>query len=546
MHTEIFNQIDLLVSMAGSTLNPLDIESELIAINKDIQDKKQEIQDLKSIMNDARYFNASSELVDKNIEVSLKAKISRLNRKVKDIHAKLDDKKEEEEKLHNDVTSLKAKLEENKKYVNTLESKTNTSSLFQEIITNEKNHVQALEEELKGKSERYESVLRELELNHQALSEITLKRDSEEARLKDILDDLNNPNAYIDEDLKMHDEERLNSLSKSLEDLQNKKLEYLTDPNMIGADAKELIVNEDYTEALNKIKELLAIVKAKPYMDVTNLSVLDEELEKKENERRELSSLIDSKNYAEMNRDTITKRIGYAQEEVEKEKNEISNYQASMQDIDQNVIANLSALIKDLESEIVKVTKEIEEYSLMVKDNSRSRKTKLNLENAKLKKEKEKEVMEMVLANYKKDLLFQVNVTSTMAKIIEKFNHNIEKYKQEITELQRLAEINSTSKDFVLEEQDKEKLRSINEEIKQIKNRKNFTRTPDEIYDEIEMFLANQTTSSASPKQEEKKEVIEPVIDDLFTDTLESQPRIKVVEMIPAQTVQSGGATYGA
>ena len=133
-----------------------------------------------------------------------------------------------------------------------------------------------------------------------------------------------------------------------------------------------------------------------------------------------------------------------------------------------------------------------------------------------------------------------------MAKIIEKFNHNIEKYKQEITELQRLAEINSTSKDFVLEEQDKEKLRSINEEIKQIKNRKNFTRTPDEIYDEIEMFLANQTTSSASPKQEEKKEVIEPVIDDLFTDTLESQPRIKVVEMIPAQTVQSGGATYGA
>ena len=546
MHTEIFNQIDLLVSMAGSTLNPLDIESELIAINKDIQDKKQEIQDLKSIMNDARYFNASSELVDKNIEVSLKAKISRLNRKVKDIHAKLDDKKDEEEKLHNDVTSLKAKLEENKKYVNTLESKTNTSSLFQEIITNEKNHVQALEEELKGKSERYESVLRELELNHQALSEITLKRDSEEARLKDILDDLNNPNAYIDEDLKLRDEERLNSLNKSLEELQNKKLEYLTDPNMIGADAKELIVNEDYTEALNKIKELLAIVKAKPYMDVTNLSVLDEELEKKENERRELSSLIDSKNYAEMNRDTITKRIGYAQEEVEKEKNEISNYQASMQDIDQNVIANLSALIKDLESEIVKVTKEIEEYSLMVKDNSRSRKTKLNLENAKLKKEKEKEVMEMVLANYKKDLLFQVNVTSTMAKIIEKFNHNIEKYKQEITELQRLAEINSTSKDFVLEEQDKEKLRSINEEIKQIKNRKNFTRTPDEIYDEIEMFLANQTTSSASPKQEEKKEVIEPVIDDLFTDTLESQPRIKVVEMIPAQTVQSGGATYGA
>ena len=38
MHTEIFNQIDLLVSMAGSTLNTDDIESELITINKEIQD----------------------------------------------------------------------------------------------------------------------------------------------------------------------------------------------------------------------------------------------------------------------------------------------------------------------------------------------------------------------------------------------------------------------------------------------------------------------------------------------------------------------------
>ena len=502
------------------------------------------------MMNDTRYFNASSELVDKNIEVSLKSKISRLNRKIKDIHSKLDDVKEEEEKLHNDITSLKARLEENRKYVDTLESKASANQLFQDITINEKNHIQALEEELKVKSDRYESILKELELNNQALSEITLKRDSEEARLKDILDDLNNPNAYIDEDLKVRDEERLNSLNQSLEDLQKKKLEYLTDPNMIGADAKELIVNEDYTEALNKIRELLSIVKAKPYMDVTNLSVLDEELEKKENERAELSSLIDSKNYAEMNSDTVTKRISYIEGEIEKERKEISDYQESMQDIDQNVIANLSSLIKDLESEIVKVTKEIEEYSSLVKDGSKSRKAKLNLENAKLKKEKEKEVMEMVLVNYKKDLLFQVNVTNTMTKIIEKFNHNIEKYEQEIAELQRLAVVNSASKDFVLEEQDKEKLRSINEEIKQIKNRKNFTRTPDEIYDEIEMFLANQTTAPVSPKQEEKEEAVEPEIDDLFTDTLEEQPRIKVVEMIPAQTVQSGavsgGATHGA
>ena len=551
MHTEIFNQIDLLVSMAGSTLNTDDIESELITINKEIQDKKQEMQDLKGMMNDTRYFNASSELVDKNIEVSLKSKISRLSRKIKDIHYKLDEVKKEEEKLHLDITSLKTRLEENRNYVKTLESKANANPVFQDIFVNEENHIKKLEEEFKLKSDRYNSVLKELELNNQALSEMTLKKDSEEARLKDIMDDLNNPKAYIDEDLKMRDEERLNSLQESLEVLQKRKLEYLTDPNMIGADVKELIINNDYTEALNKIKELLQIVKAKPYMDVANLSVLDDELEKKENERAELSNLIDSKNYKEMNSDAIGKRIAYIREEIESEQKGISDYQLSVQNIDQNVVANLSNLIKNLEDEIGSLIKEIEEYQTMIKDNSKTRKTKANLENTILKKEKEKEAMEGVLANYKSDLLFQINVSNMLSEMIDKFNHNIENYQKEMQELQRLAAMNETSKDFIEEEQDKEKLRNINEEIKQIKNRKKYTRTPDEIYDEIEMLLAKETSVEApTTKVEVKEEVTIPEVDNLFTDTLEEQPRIKVVEMIPAQTVHSeattGGATYGA
>ena len=551
MHTEIYNQIDLLVSMAGSTLNTDDIESELITINKEIQDKKQEMQDLKGMMNDTRYFNASSELVDKNIEVSLKSKISRLSRKIKDIHYKLDEVKKEEEKLHLDITSLKTRLEENRNYVKTLESKANANPVFQDIFVNEENHIKKLEEELKSKSDRYDTILKELELNNQALSEMTLKKDSEEARLKDIMDDLNNPKAYIDEDLKMRDEERLNSLQESLEVLQKRKLEYLTDPNMIGADVKELIINNDYTEALNKIKELLQIVKAKPYMDVVNLSVLDEELEKKENERAELSNLIDSKNYKEMNSDAIGKRIAYIREEIESEQKGISDYQLSVQNIDQNVVANLSNLIKNLEDEIGSLIKEIEEYQTMIKDNSKTRKTKANLENTILKKEKEKEAMEGVLANYKSDLLFQINVSNMLSEMIDKFNHNIENYQKEMQELQRLAAMNETSKDFIEEEQDKEKLRNINEEIKQIKNRKKYTRTPDEIYDEIEMLLAKETSVEApTTKVEVKEEVTIPEVDNLFTDTLEEQPRIKVVEMIPAQTVHSeattGGATYGA
>ena len=301
MHTEIFNNIDLLIEMAGSTLNTLDIEGELRDINKEIQDKKGQIDDLKGMMNDTRYFNASSELVDKNIEVSLKSKISRLNRKIKDIQLRLNDVKKEEAKTHDDVIALKDRIEKNKEYISLLESKSGKlDSAYQSIVEQENMAMESLEQELAKKDKRYQEVLRELEVHEQALKELSDKKNSDSARLREIEDNLGNPNAYIDEDLKSHDEERLNSLNESLVILQKRRLEYLTDPNMIGMDAKELIANNDFTEALKKIKELVTIVKAKPFMDITNKQILDEELEKKEAERTELANYIDSKNYAGM------------------------------------------------------------------------------------------------------------------------------------------------------------------------------------------------------------------------------------------------------
>ena len=224
MHTDIFSNIDLLIEMAGSSLNTLDIEGELKDINKEIQDKKAQIEDLKGMMNDTRYFNASSELVDKNIEVSLKSKISRLNRKIKDIQLKLNDVKKEEAKTHDDILTLKGRIEKNKEYNTLLESKSGQlDSAYQSIVEQENKALQDLEQELEKKNKRYQEVLRELEVHEQALKELTDKKNSDSTRLKEIEDNLANPNAYIDEDLKSHDEEKLNSLNEALESLQKRR-----------------------------------------------------------------------------------------------------------------------------------------------------------------------------------------------------------------------------------------------------------------------------------------------------------------------------------
>ena len=250
--------------------------------------------------------------------------------------------------------------------------------------------------------------MKNLELNGQALSELRLKKEAEEIRLDDVTDNLNNPNTYMDQELKKQDEEKLISLHENLEELQKKKLEFLTDPNMIGADAKELVANKDYTEALNKIKELVVVVKAKPFMDVTNLAVLDEELEKKEMERNEIANYIDSKNYATINSDEVSKRIRYLNTEIEKEQNNIKNLHDMSQVVDQGIDQDLVHLIEELETKILQLDKEVDEYGELIKDSTKTRRTKANLENSILKKKKEKDILEQVLKDYKEDLFFKL------------------------------------------------------------------------------------------------------------------------------------------
>ena len=547
MYTDIFNNIDILVAMAGSNLSASEIEAELIQINKEIQDKKQVIEELKSMMNDHRYFNASNELVDKNIELSLKSKLGRLNSKLKGLKIKLDTARVDKNMLDRDITVLKEKIEENEKYIEQLKTKTNEkkNDNLAQILNQEEKHLHALQQALTDKEKKSETISKDLELTEQAWNELNQKKSEDEKRLQEIEDNLNNPNAYIDEELKQKDEEQLKHLSASLEELQQKKLEYLTDANMIGADAKELIVNGNHTEALAKIKELLTIVKTKPYMDITSLSVLDEELEKKESERTELSNYIENKDYTSMNSEAVKKREEYLQEDTAQKKQQIDELNHLVEAVNQDIDGALASMIRSLEEEISNITKEVDEYRTMLEDTTKSRKTKANLENAILKKEREKEVVEKVLANYKRDLLFQITISNSFLKIKERLEQVISDYQEESLELNRMSYMDGLEKDYVLEEKDKEKLKNINEEIRLIKNRKKFDKTPDEIYDQIEMLLAEIKPEKNTFKEPVKEEAMDLGIDDLFSDKEEA--KLKVVEMIPAQTVTSSkGDSYGA
>ena len=169
MHTEVFKNIDLLIEMAGSKFNQDDIESDLIQVNKDIQDKKQRLEDLKSIMNDTRYFNASSELVDKNIEVSLKSKITRLNRKIKTLELDKESVKRNEKDSYLELESLKKQIDDTKKYLDVLHSTSLDDKDYQTIIKHEEEYLTKLNQTLEEKNKLYEDVLSKSNLLEKAL-----------------------------------------------------------------------------------------------------------------------------------------------------------------------------------------------------------------------------------------------------------------------------------------------------------------------------------------------------------------------------------------
>lgn len=511
MHTEVFNNIDTLIDMANSSLSIDEITAELTSLKKQIKRKENDIEDLKAIMTESRYFNASNELVDKNIEISLKNKITRLNRKQKDLKKEIDEVKNQERTLHNEITSLQDKFANDELYIASIKTKTensNANEYYKTLLSQVKNNNELLKSELDKKVIQYNEVLKELETKNTNLSDISAKLDKEKQHLNDILDNLANPTCYIDEDLKAIDEEKLANLTKDLENLEKRKAELLTDANMVGADAKELIVNSDYYEAMNKIKELVKIVKKKPYMDINSNAILTEELEKKENLRVELSTLIDNKNYEELDTDTLFKRKEYIKAEIENHQKEIASYQQEINNIDSFVNETLGTRISEIENEILKTEKNINEYRNIIKDKSKSSRSKLNLESTITKKEKEKEILNEILLSYKNDLLTKIEQTNTLTNIIDNLNKDIQKKQEEGQNLQKLSLLDFKTKDYAEEEQDKEKLKAINEEIKEIKNRQRFDKTPDEIFDQIDMLLADfkpNITSNEENKAESNK-----------------------------------------
>ena len=118
MQSNIFDLIDLLVKMSGSNSNLDELKADLIDTETNIQEAEMDLNNLDEEMTDDKYFDASSEIVDRNIKISLVKKIKDLNRVKNDLGKELDNVKGDEVVLHNKLDEVRETISKANKYNN--------------------------------------------------------------------------------------------------------------------------------------------------------------------------------------------------------------------------------------------------------------------------------------------------------------------------------------------------------------------------------------------------------------------------------------------
>jgi hypothetical protein len=588
MESDIFKKIDALVDMAGASSNIDTLKAELNEIEKESKKLKNELNILTEGNIEDKYFKASDKQVDENIKVSLEAKIKRQESALKDLQKEIDAALLDEDNYHNDIEFINSSISSCNLYIAALNERiasiSDSTSLdnYKNIISIENKKLDELVSSLNKKEKEYDLVFDKLNILNQAKDEMNEKLISDKSKLSETKANLVNPSFYVDLDLKKIDDDRILDIKSTLADLDKRRLEILTDPAMIANEAKEMIYEDDRTSAISRIKELVTIVKSMPYMDVPSGAdlekTLDEALENASSKRDEFATLIDTKDYTVSDNKIIEDRIAYLNDEIALINNKIESLKSEVSKIDNECFNNLNDRLNIAISTEQELEESLKMYDSAINKNGEEQtpKRRAILSSAYLRKQEELENIKNIIANYKKDQEKLVKKAYNIeASEIVSYEEEIKKLEEEIRKENILLLDSPKTKDVLAIENDKMKLKELDDNVKAIKHRKKYSETPSEIFDEIELYLGtfeeNNNTNTVDDNKEEfseddlnynydvnipeldlntplNDEVIdipsiseEEVLDELptFDDSVKEPEKLKVIKVEPLEDTNS-------
>lgn len=547
MESDILKKIDTLVEMAESSLNIDTAKAELQEIENQTIFLKTELDLLNEEGKHDKYFKASEKQVDENIKVSLEAKIKKQEKNIQELQKEIDNVVSDEVILHDEIAKLQENIDSSNEYISILNDRFSTISdednkeYYKNLLQDENSKLDDLVTSLHQKENEHNEVLEHLNYLNLAMDEMQNKFRNEKMRLAETKANLVNPASYIDQELKQIDENRIEEIENELASLDRRRLEILTDPVIIADDAKELIEMDDRVNALAKIQELVTIAKSKPFMDVPSgnalASMIREEEENAMNARDEFASFIDSKNYMNQDNRVIEERINYLNMEIASVEEKIKAAKEEIKNIDTVRIQQLNERLEDT----IAVEKELEEdlknYKIIMESENEDKtpKRRAILSAAFNTKQNELENVISLVNHYQNDQKILIQKAYDLeVNDIAKYEAEIEVRKKEITEMNALLKNTNKVKDVLAIENDKKKLKELDEAVKEIKHRQKYSQTPSEIYDEIEIYLGGMETQTVSFNDDNDFKIVqfdedinlEPITSETLEDTITSNEEI--------------------
>lgn len=504
MQNDVLAKIDTLIQMSDcqSDINALRIQ--LSELEKTITKKENELKLIKNSINEDKYYDESAEIVDKNIEISLNKKIKNLKKSLIDIESQLSDELAKENELNLKLEQLKKEIEEKENFLDILDEKIEMLSNdekenFENLKIETKEKLEKAKKQYNSKKKCYDKIQGKLEVLSFSKSEFERKIEDESSKLIDVKANLLNKRNYINNDLKAEDDQKISDLSKEISTLKKEKLELEDNPLMIAEKAREYLNDEDYTGTLKEIEKLKNIILKQAYMDVEGLNAsenLNIELENAKAKRDEFASMINSKNYESVDTTLIKDRLSYIKEIKENCIKSIDEIKEKIKNIDNIELDDLCKRINYCENEAETLKKKIDEFKNGINDEELSLSRKVSLQTSLIKKEEELENIQKLMSSYRKDRNSLIITSFNLEKNeISKLEQRVEQINEEIKKLNKLISSTNKSKDTIAIENDKNYLKELNENIKAIKKRQSFDKSPNEIYKEIELLLGKNINS---------------------------------------------------
>ena len=484
MQSNIFELIDLLVKMSSSNTNIDELKADLEDTLNNISITENKLRDIESDMTDDKYFDASSEIVDRNIKISLVKKIQKLNKLKLDLEKELDQIKEEEKDIHSKIEDNKKEIDEANAYNSVITTSGNKKDSFTNMIASENERISNLLTKKEELDDAYSKIQKKVEYLSDSLIEVNEKIEKETDRLNEIDHNLSNIKSYIDVDAKEEDEKRYLKVKGELDDLNNHKDKLLNDPVYIASLIKEHIANEEKDEVEKEFNHLVDIVKQIPYMSLEN-NQIEVEMKKLDDELKNYDSEISQKDYQTLDSVFIEDRILYLEDSIKNIKESINglNERKNRFEFENDV---LGEKIYRSEIQIKSINQSLNDYENYDYENGDLSKSVVQAANNKLLEEKSN--ISEIATNYRSDLVKNINEIKAIDEKLEFYNEEVVKKEKELDELNKKLALNTSSKNILEEEKDKLALENINSKINSLKYREEFTKSLSKILEEFEML----------------------------------------------------------